>query len=415
MNDDNHQEASTGALPEVVGEEVMNDHGSSAAAPDEGEALSDKEALIADETEFAEEIELSDETATASSPESAAQAEEPVNGYDSSAAAPDQEERLSDEEVLIAEETEFAEELELSDQMVAVSSPESMVQAEEDVSHQEIEAAAPDQEETLAEEEVLIAEETEFAEEIGLAEEIELSDETAAAGSREFVAQAEEAVNGHDSWAAAPDQEEPRSDEEIELSDETAAASSPESVAQAAEDEITATREEIKPAIEALLFVAEEPLPFKALCKLLGDVSEEDVRAALDELIADYEARKSGLDIREIAGGWRISTRPQNHDFIRKYLKSRPSARLSLPALETLAVIAYKQPITIPEILEIRGVTSSSAIKTLLEKRLIVTKGRKETVGRPMLYGTSKEFLIQFGLKDLSELPSIEDFEDLAQ
>ena len=120
------------------------------------------------------------------------------------------------------------------------------------------------------------------------------------------------------------------------------------------------------------------------------------------------------VEIREIAGGWRISTRPQYHEFIRQYLKSRPSARLSLPALETLAVVAYKQPITAPEILEIRGVTSSSAIKTLLEKRLIVTRGRKETVGRPMLYGTSKEFLIQFGLKDLSELPSIEDFEDLA-
>ncbi len=124
--------------------------------------------------------------------------------------------------------------------------------------------------------------------------------------------------------------------------------------------------------------------------------------------------RQGGLEIREIAGGWRISTRPQHHEFIRKYLRSKPSARLSLPALETLAVIAYKQPITIPEILEIRGVSSSSAIRTLLEKRLIITKGRKETVGRPMLYGTSKEFLLQFGLKDLSELPSIEDFEDLA-
>jgi segregation and condensation protein B len=209
-------------------------------------------------------------------------------------------------------------------------------------------------------------------------------------------------------------------EEEIELGDELdsleldAAAFSAESVRQD-DEEVTATRDEIKPAIEALLFVAEEPLPFKLLCKLLGEVSEEDVRAALDELIGDYEARGSGLEIREIAGGWRLSTRPQSHDFIRKYLKSRPSARLSLPALETLAVIAYKQPITIPEILEIRGVTSSSAIKTLLEKRLIVTKGRKETVGRPMLYGTSKEFLIQFGLKDLTELPSIEDFEDLSQ
>ncbi|MBK8314904.1 MAG: SMC-Scp complex subunit ScpB [Acidobacteria bacterium] len=181
------------------------------------------------------------------------------------------------------------------------------------------------------------------------------------------------------------------------------------------EDVVTASREELKPAIEALLFVADEPLPFKQLSKVMGNVRDEDVKAAIDELVADYENRGSGLEIREIAGGWRISTRPQNHEFIRKYLKSRPSARLSLPALETLAVIAYKQPITIPEILEIRGVTSSSAIKTLLEKRLIVTKGRKETVGRPMLYGTSREFLIQFGMKDLTELPSIEDFEDLTQ
>lgn len=182
-----------------------------------------------------------------------------------------------------------------------------------------------------------------------------------------------------------------------------------------ADEQITATHEELKPAIEGLLFVADEPLPFKHLCKVLGDVPETEVLAALNELASDYEARNSGLEVREIAGGWRISTRPQNHEFIRKYLKSRPSARLSLPALETLAVIAYKQPITIPEILEIRGVSSSSAIKTLLEKRLIVTKGRKETVGKPMMYGTSKEFMIQFGLKDLNELPSIEDFEDLAQ
>jgi segregation and condensation protein B len=188
-----------------------------------------------------------------------------------------------------------------------------------------------------------------------------------------------------------------------------------EDSSDAGDDEISATRDELKPVIEALLFVADEPLPFKQLCKILGDVPEEDVMWALSELVADYEKRESGLEAREIAGGWRISTRPQYHEFIRKYLKSRPSARLSLPALETLAVIAYKQPITIPEILEIRSVTSSSAVKTLLEKRLIVTKGRKETVGRPMMYGTSKEFLIQFGLRDLSELPSIEDFEDFAQ
>jgi segregation and condensation protein B len=185
--------------------------------------------------------------------------------------------------------------------------------------------------------------------------------------------------------------------------------------AEEGEEEVTATRAELKPVIEALLFVAEEPLAFKQLCKLLGEVEEADARAALEGLVVDYQAPERGLELREIAGGWRISTRPEHHEFIRKYLKSRPSARLSLPALETLAVIAYKQPITVPEILEIRGVTSTSAIKTLLEKRLIVTRGRKETVGRPMMYGTSKEFLLQFGLRDLTELPSIEDFEELAQ
>lgn len=182
-----------------------------------------------------------------------------------------------------------------------------------------------------------------------------------------------------------------------------------------ADEDFTASTDEIKPVIEALLFVAEEPLPLKQLCKVLGRVDEAAVVETLAELQADYEARGSGLEVREIANGWRISTRPQFHDFIRKYLKTRPSARLSLPALETLAVIAYKQPITIPEILEIRGVTSSSSIKTLLEKRLISTKGRKETVGKPMMYGTSKEFLLHFGLRDLTELPSMEDFEDLSQ
>lgn len=178
--------------------------------------------------------------------------------------------------------------------------------------------------------------------------------------------------------------------------------------------EVTASLAELKPAIEAVLFVADEPLPFNQLCKILGEVNPKDVQATLNEIAAEYDARESGLELREIAGGWRISTRPQQHEFIRKYLKSKPSAKLSIPALETLAVIAYKQPITVPEVLEIRGVSSSSAIKTLLEKRLIVTKGRKETVGRPMMYGTSKDFLVQFGLKDLTELPSIEDFEELA-
>ena len=172
-------------------------------------------------------------------------------------------------------------------------------------------------------------------------------------------------------------------------------------------------RAELKGIAEALIFVADEPISAKSIADVLK-VERESVETAIGELAKEYERRNGGLQLREIAGGWQIATRPEYHEQIRAYLKSRPSAKLSLASLETLAVIAYKQPVTVPEILEIRGVQSPSAIKTLLDKRLIVAKGRKETVGRPMMYGTSKEFLIQFGLKDLSELPSIEDFQDLA-
>ena len=170
---------------------------------------------------------------------------------------------------------------------------------------------------------------------------------------------------------------------------------------------------ELVAVVEALIFVSDEPLPAKLLAEILEE-DKESIEAAVEELANEYKNRESGLQLREIAGGWQISTRTEFHEDLRKFLKTRPSAKLSLASLETLAVIAYKQPVTVPEILEIRGVQSASAIKTLLEKRLIVTNGHKETVGRPMQYGTSKEFLIQFGLKDLSELPGIEDFEDLA-
>jgi segregation and condensation protein B len=170
---------------------------------------------------------------------------------------------------------------------------------------------------------------------------------------------------------------------------------------------------ELVAAVEALIYVSDEPITVKLLADVL-DEEKESVEAAVESLKEEYENRESGLQVREIAGGWQIATRTELHEDVRKFLKTRPSAKLSLASLETLAVIAYKQPVTVPEILEIRGVQSASAIKTLLDKRLIVAKGRKETVGRPMQYGTSKEFLIQFGLKDLSELPSIEDFEDLA-
>ncbi|MGI8919543.1 MAG: SMC-Scp complex subunit ScpB [Pyrinomonadaceae bacterium] len=165
--------------------------------------------------------------------------------------------------------------------------------------------------------------------------------------------------------------------------------------------------------IESLIYVSDEPLNARTIAEVLKE-DEQLIQAAIDDLVAEFNGRGSGLQLREVAGGWQFATRPEYHEHVRAFLKSRPSAKLSLASLETLAVIAYKQPITIPEILDIRGVQSPSSIKTLLDKRLIVAKGRKEAAGRPMMYGTSKEFLIQFGLKDLSELPSIEDFQDLA-
>ena len=188
-------------------------------------------------------------------------------------------------------------------------------------------------------------------------------------------------------------------------------------IVEPAESEIEGAREigdaELRSVTEALIFVADEPITAKMIAEVVK-VDREAVERVIAALIAEYDEGNGGLQLREIAGGWQIATRPEFHEHVRAYLKSKPSAKLSLASLETLAVIAYKQPVTVPEILEIRGVQSPSAIKTLLDKRLIVAKGRKETVGRPMMYGTSKEFLIQFGLKDLSELPSIEDFQDLA-
>jgi segregation and condensation protein B len=203
--------------------------------------------------------------------------------------------------------------------------------------------------------------------------------------------------------------------EEFEQMHAVAVASQP---SDAADDEVAPggqPRElaELISVCEALIFVSEDPLPVKAI----ADILKEDkgwVQVALEELAKEFNERNGGLMLREVAGGWQFATRPEFHEHVRAYLKSKPSAKLSLAALETLAVIAYKQPVTVPEILEIRGVQSSSAIKTLLDKRLIIAKGRKETIGRPMMYGTSKDFLLQFGLKDLSELPNVEDFEDLA-
>ena len=171
---------------------------------------------------------------------------------------------------------------------------------------------------------------------------------------------------------------------------------------------------ELKSIVEALIFASPEPVTLKTLAKLLDTEPKEEIVAAVEALKVDYE-RQGGLTLVEVAGGYQIVTRPELNEWVRRMFHERTTQKLSVASLETLAVIAYKQPVTVPEILEIRGVQSPSSIKTLLDKKLIVAKGRKETVGRPMMYGTSKEFLLQFGLKDLGELPSMEDFQDLAE
>jgi segregation and condensation protein B len=182
----------------------------------------------------------------------------------------------------------------------------------------------------------------------------------------------------------------------------------------------------LKPQLEAIIYAAETPISLDQILSLvkdsvLAEAPEIDaaeiksrVRAAVEELIADYSASDHGIEIRQVAGGYRMSTKPEQHDVVRAFAKSlKPPFRLSLPALETLAVVAYKQPVTVPEISEIRGVDSGGVIATLLDRKLITTAGRKAVIGRPILYKTSKEFLLRFGLKDIQELPSMEEFEKL--
>jgi segregation and condensation protein B len=175
------------------------------------------------------------------------------------------------------------------------------------------------------------------------------------------------------------------------------------------------TNEERKAALEAIIYAADEPATLEQLAASLGD-EKLAVQSSLDELMADYANESHGIEIREVAGGFKLYTKPQQHDVVRRFIKSlRPPLRLTMPALETLAVISYKQPVTGPEIGEIRGVNTSGVLKTLLDKRLITTAGRKEVIGRPILYRTSKEFLMRFGLSDLQELPSLKEFEALAR
>ena len=181
----------------------------------------------------------------------------------------------------------------------------------------------------------------------------------------------------------------------------------------------------LKAQLEAIIYAAETPITTDQIAQLVkesviaaGAADEAEVksrvRASLEELVADYGTPDHGIEIRQVAGGYRMSTKPEQHEMVRSFAKSlKPPIRLSLPALETLAVIAYKQPATVPEINEIRGVDSGGVIATLLDRKLITTAGRKQVIGRPILYKTTKEFLMRFGLKDVNELPSMEEFEKL--
>lgn len=184
-----------------------------------------------------------------------------------------------------------------------------------------------------------------------------------------------------------------------------------DSAAEAAGTGLTA--DEIRASIEALVYAAEEPLSLKDLAKALPEVPREAIKGHLEDLVAQYQGPERGLQIAQVAGGYQITTRPEYHERISRLFESKRPSRLSLQALETLAVIAYRQPITVPEIMALRGLHSAGVVRTLLEKKLIRIMGRKKVVGRPLLYGTTREFQIRFGLKGLDELPNLADMAEV--
>ena len=169
---------------------------------------------------------------------------------------------------------------------------------------------------------------------------------------------------------------------------------------------------ELKSIVEALIFASPEPLTLKTLARLLDTEPREEIEAAIEALKRDYD-RPGGLQIVEVAGGYQIVTRPELHEWVRRLFHERTTQKLSVAALETLAVVAYRQPVTAPEIAEIRGVNTAGVLGTLVERHLVKVVGRKQVVGRPFLYGTTREFLERFGLNDLSDLPKVEDVSEL--
>jgi len=172
---------------------------------------------------------------------------------------------------------------------------------------------------------------------------------------------------------------------------------------------------ELQAILEAIVYVTDEPLTAQQMAAALEQPVDK-VKRLLDQLVADYARPERGLSVREVAGGYKMATKAEHHEAVRAFVKKlTPPLKLSLPALETLAVVAYKQPVTAPEIMEIRGVQGAGVLKTLLDRKLIAESGRKNVVGRPILYRTTKEFLVQFGLKDVGELPTLKEFEELGR
>ncbi|HUI43065.1 MAG TPA: SMC-Scp complex subunit ScpB [Terriglobia bacterium] len=172
----------------------------------------------------------------------------------------------------------------------------------------------------------------------------------------------------------------------------------------------------LKALVEAILYVSPEPVTLDMLVKALKPEARERVKVALEGLVEEYARNEHGIQIRPVAGGWKFSSKAEHHEILRDFVKSlKPPIRLTKPSLEVLAVIAYRQPITVPEINDVRGVDCGGVIHTLLERKLIVTAGRKNVVGRPILYRTSRDFLVHFGLKDLGEMPSLREFEEMAR
>jgi segregation and condensation protein B len=180
--------------------------------------------------------------------------------------------------------------------------------------------------------------------------------------------------------------------------------------------ETTLSNDTLKALVEAILYVSPDPVTIEMFAAALPGEGRDRIKGALFELINDYAWPQHGIQIRPVAGGWQFSSKPEHHEVLRGFVKSlKPPVRLTKPSLEVLAVIAYRQPITAPEINDIRGVDCGGVIHTLLERKLIVTAGRKNVVGRPILYRTSRDFLVHFGLRDLDELPSLREFEEMAR